>query len=210
MNTKHVLTAGLLLGGIALAGCIKSETDPSATTADLKKVKPAEVSATKPAQPVELSGRGSVPVPVASTKPAEAAKPAEPPKAKEMTHVVTAAQPYFEAVGGAPAGTFKPGTKVLLVIPGDPAQVETSDGKTVYTKSDSLVTVAEASATHVISKDQPYFKSFPVEGAKPSGTLKAGTKVLLLIPGSMAQVQTTEGKTVYTPIDGVDLIAVKK
>ena len=199
MNTKLVLTTSLILGGIAVAGCMKSETDPSPATEGMKGMPPA-VPATKPAKPPAVT----VVLPVPATKPAEA------PKAKEMTHVLVSEQPCYMSPGAPTCGTLAKGTKVLLVIPGDMAQVETSDGKTVYTKSDALQTVAEAAATHVLSKDQPYFKSMPGEGAKPSGTLKAGTKMLLLIPGSMAQVQTTSGQTVYTPIDGIDLIPMKK
>jgi hypothetical protein len=206
MNTKHVLTTGLLLGGFALAGCMKAETDPSTTSAGMTNLPPATPT-TKPVAPPEIAGRTGVTPAVPATKPAEAAKPAPP---KDMTHVVTAEQPYFAAMGGAPTGTLKKGTKVLLVIPGEMAQVEMADGTQVYTKNEALETVAEANATHVLSKDQPYFKTMPAEGAKPAGMLKAGTKMLLLIPGSMAQVETTSGQTVYTPIDGVELIPVKK
>ncbi len=36
--------------------------------------------------------------------------------------------------------------------------------------------------THTLSADSPYFKSMPAKDAKPDGTWKAGTKVLVMIP----------------------------
>jgi hypothetical protein len=163
---------------------------------------------------------------VGGCKSSSSAPAAAAPKA--MTHVMTVDQPCYPNQGAVSCGTLKAGTKVLLVIPGEMAQVETPDGKMLYTKSDGLESLAPApppkpkmkapatkpmamvgkTMTHMLVKDQPYFVS-PAAGAKPAGTLKAGTKVLLLIPGSTAQVETADAMTVYTPIDGVELISKK-
>ena len=59
--------------------------------------------------------------------------------------------------------------------------------------------IAEKDMTHVVSKDESYFGSMPAAGKKPDGTLKAGTKVVVLMPrGGYSQVMTADGKRVYT------------
>ena len=58
--------------------------------------------------------------------------------------------------------------------------------------------------THELTKDQPYFTDMPTASSTPAGTLKAGAKVLLLIPGAdYSQVETDMGITYYTPTDGL-------
>jgi hypothetical protein len=66
-------------------------------------------------------------------------------------------------------------------------------------------------ATHVVSKDQPYFKSVPASPtATPDGTFKAGTKVLVFsFSGSYAKVTAEDGTTAYTPTEGIDPIPKK-
>lgn len=207
MKHQRLMMAGLLLGGVSLAGCMKDkDSGPSAST----------------------------------TKPAVAAAPA-----KEMTHYLTVDQPCYMSPGGDKCGTLAKGTKVLLLIPGSMAQIETADGKTLYTKIDGIESIetpppvkpgtptpapkptppapvvapkpAEVKPatpakemTHMLTAEQPYYTAMPMSAdAKPAGKLAKGTKVLLLIPGSYCQVETADGKTVYTKIDGVDLIPAK-
>ncbi|HWE00931.1 MAG TPA: hypothetical protein VG326_00875 [Tepidisphaeraceae bacterium] len=58
--------------------------------------------------------------------------------------------------------------------------------------------------THVLTKDEPYYLNEP--GANPTavGTLKAGSKVLVLIPGSpYSQVLTDTGISAYIMTDGL-------
>jgi len=218
MKHKSQMFAAVLLGSLSLTGCMKDK-------------EPASV-----AVPDKATG-------LPDTKPAAEALPA-----KEMTHVVTADQPCYLQPAGESCGTIKAGTKVLLLVPATLAQIETADGKTLYTRIDAIEPIgvpAEASAapapvppalrpeaakpapapkvepatkpaepakamTHVLTKDQPFFTSMPMAaGPKPAGTIKAGTKVLLLIPGSYAQVETTAGKQIYTAIEGIDLIDAK-
>ena len=38
--------------------------------------------------------------------------------------------------------------------------------------------------THTLSADSPYFTSMPKKDTPPAGTFKAGTKVLVMIPGA--------------------------
>jgi hypothetical protein len=58
--------------------------------------------------------------------------------------------------------------------------------------------------THSISKDQPYFTAMPGPGVAPAGTLKAGSKVLVIIPGAdYSQVVTDVGISAYTPTAGL-------
>lgn len=194
--TRGLLVAGLLLGGTALTGCMK-DTKPAPSTA-----------MTKPAAP-----------------------------AKVMTHYLSVDQPCYMKPGAESCGTIKKGTQVLLLIPGSMAQIETADGKTLYTKIDGIESIevpappkppaakpAPAAVkpvtkgtpatpakemTHMLTAEQPYYMAMPAAGAKPAGMLPKGTKVLLLIPGSWCQIETADGKTVYTKIDGVDVIPAK-
>jgi hypothetical protein len=65
--------------------------------------------------------------------------------------------------------------------------------------------------THVMTMDEPYFDSMPM-GASPAstGTLKKGTKLLLMTPGApYSKVLTETGMTVYTVTDGFDPISTK-
>jgi PAB1-binding protein PBP1 len=64
--------------------------------------------------------------------------------------------------------------------------------------------VPEKDLTHVLSKDEPYYASSPAQGKPADGTLKAGTKVLVMMPrGSYSQVVTADGKKVYTSTSGL-------
>lgn len=58
--------------------------------------------------------------------------------------------------------------------------------------------------THELTKDQPYFPEMPAAGAAPAGTLRAGAKVLLLVPmADYSQVETDMGISYWTPTDGL-------
>jgi hypothetical protein len=58
--------------------------------------------------------------------------------------------------------------------------------------------------THVLTKDQPIFLDMPSGEAKPVGTLKEGSKVLVMVPGAdYSQVTTDKGIEVYTATDGL-------
>jgi hypothetical protein len=59
--------------------------------------------------------------------------------------------------------------------------------------------VPDKDMTHVLTKDEPYYALSPAQAKAPDGTLKAGTKVVVLMPrGSYSQVMTGDGKRVYT------------
>ena len=59
--------------------------------------------------------------------------------------------------------------------------------------------------THVLTKDEPYYTVDPAAGsATPAGTLKAGSKVLVIIPGApYSQVVTDMGVSAYTMTEGL-------
>ena len=62
----------------------------------------------------------------------------------------------------------------------------------------------EKDLTHVLNQDEPYYASSPAQGRPADGTLKAGTKVLVMMPrGSYSQVVTADGKRVYTSTAGL-------
>ena len=53
--------------------------------------------------------------------------------------------------------------------------------------------------THVVAKEEAYYTTMPAAGKPASGKLKAGTKVVVLMPrGGYSQVMTADGKRVYT------------
>ena len=58
--------------------------------------------------------------------------------------------------------------------------------------------------THMLTKDEPFYLNEPGANPQPVGTLKAGTKVLVLIPGAtFSQVITDKGISAYVPTDGL-------
>ena len=90
-----------------------------------------------------------------------------------------------------------------------PGATETTSAETTSAETTSTTmspttpaaeaTIAEKDMTHVVSQDEPFFASMPTSGKPASGTLKAGTKVVVLMPrGSYSQVMTADGKRVYT------------
>jgi len=63
---------------------------------------------------------------------------------------------------------------------------------------------ADKDLTHVLTKDEPFFLSEPGATDTPVGTLKSGSKVLVLIPGAQySQVITDKGISAYTLTDGL-------
>ena len=68
----------------------------------------------------------------------------------------------------------------------------------------SAAAPAEKDMTHVLAKDEPYFTDSPGPSATPAGTLAAGSKVLVMVPGAeYTQVVTDKGVSAYTPTDGL-------
>jgi hypothetical protein len=60
--------------------------------------------------------------------------------------------------------------------------------------------------THALTKDEPYFTVEPggTSTPTPAGTLKAGSKVLVIIPGApYSQVVTDTGISAYTMTEGL-------
>ena len=79
------------------------------------------------------------------------------------------------------------------------ASPTTKPAVAVATTPTPAVTVPEKDMTHVLTKDEAFYATSPAQAKKPDGTLKGGTKVVLLMPrGSYAQVMTADGKRVYT------------
>lgn len=83
-----------------------------------------------------------------------------------------------------------------------PAATPTAASPTTMPSAAPMATTAavpEKDMTHVLTGDQPYYATSPAQGRPPEGTLKAGTKVVLVMPrGSYSQVMTADGKRVYT------------
>jgi hypothetical protein len=62
--------------------------------------------------------------------------------------------------------------------------------------------------THVLTKDEPYYKELPAAATAPSdGTLKAGTKILVFVPSvPYCKVGLEDGTSVYVATEGIDPI----
>lgn len=64
--------------------------------------------------------------------------------------------------------------------------------------------MTEKDMTHVVMTDEAFYAGSPAQGKAPEGTLKAGTKVMLMMPrGSYSQVMTADGKGVYIRTSGL-------
>lgn len=94
----------------------------------------------------------------------------------------------------------------------EPAQPTTMPAPEANMKSTGPATMpvpsammpAEKDMTHVLAKDEPYFTSEPTAASLPAGTLKQGSKVLLLVPGAeYSKVLTDKGVNAYTATDGL-------
>jgi hypothetical protein len=106
-----------------------------------------------------------------------------------------------------PTAMAAPTTMPTAVMPnqGKLPEAPTAMAKPEAAKPDA------ASMTHMLTKDEPYFDGPPGADPKSAGTLKSGTKVLLMVPGATySKVLTSDGETVYTVTDGLDPIPAKK
>ena len=101
------------------------------------------------------------------------------------------------AVGGCTAPTFQRRRHAVANDDAAPPPMAAPAAPTVTPP-------AAKDLTHVLTKDEPFFASEPAAGAPPAGTLKAGSKVLMVIPGAMySQVITDTGMSAYTLTDGL-------
>ena len=65
--------------------------------------------------------------------------------------------------------------------------------------------MVEKAATHTVSGEQPYYLKRPGKLSEPSGTLPAGSKVLLVSKGRgpMSLVEDEGGRRLYTAFAGL-------
>jgi hypothetical protein len=68
-------------------------------------------------------------------------------------------------------------------------------------------------ATHVLTADEPYYSTDPGtagQGMAPTGMLKAGTQVLVMVPGAhFCKIVSNQGVTCYTLTSGLKPISDK-
>jgi hypothetical protein len=116
------------------------------------------------------------------------------------------------AAVGCKSSTSEPSTASAKSTPAPAAQptaptettmapVKTASAPTAAAPTPAIAApaLAEKDMTHVLAKDEGYFSTTPTAGKKPDGTLKAGTKVVVMMPrGPYSQVMTADGKRVYT------------
>ena len=80
-----------------------------------------------------------------------------------------------------------------------PPAPTTKPTATASTPAVATPALADKDMTHVLAKDESYYAGMPAAGKAPAGKLKAGTKVIVVMPrGSYSQVMTADGKSVYT------------
>src|SRR5687768_14403449 len=90
----------------------------------------------------------------------------------------------------------KSGTVATTMTP--PART-TKPAATTSTPAVAAPALADKDMTHVLAKDESYYAGMSAAGKAPAGKLKAGTKVIVVMPrGSYSQVMTADGKSVYT------------
>lgn len=106
------------------------------------------------------------------------------------------------AAGGCSSTTATPAASTQPAATAAPAPTPTPPAKG---PAAAMVTPPAAKdLTHVLTKDEPYYASEPTPGMPMSGTLKAGSKVLLLIPGTTySQVISDTGISAYMETDGL-------
>lgn len=85
-----------------------------------------------------------------------------------------------------------------------PATMPMDEAPTAMTPATAPAVAApalkEADYTHTLTMDAPYFASMPMGTAAPAGTMKSGTKVLVMTPGlKYSKVMSEGGVTAYTP-----------
>jgi hypothetical protein len=98
----------------------------------------------------------------------------------------------------------QPSSSITTTTTKAPAPRPTPPSPTPPAAATAATPVPEKDLTHVVSEDSPYYASSPAQGRPADGTLKAGTKVLVMMPrGSYSQVVTADGKRVYTTTSGL-------
>lgn len=116
-------------------------------------------------------------------------------------------------LAGCKSSTPPPGTTTptpAVTPASQPSMVMPNQGKMPEPPA-VLEKPAASSMTHVLTKDEPYYSSMPGADAKSLGTVKSGTKVLVMVPGATySKVLTEDGATVYVGTDGLDPIPAKK
>ena len=105
------------------------------------------------------------------------------------------------AIGAA--GCHGPSSATPTTMPAPEANMK-SGGPATMPVPTAAAAPAAKDMTHVLTKDEPYFGSDPGASSTPAGSLKEGTKVLVLVPGAQySQVITDTGLNVYTVTDGL-------
>lgn len=104
-----------------------------------------------------------------------------------------------------PSSPPPPSTQPVAVTP--PA-ANTATAQPPVVVSPALI--PDKDMTHTLSADSAYFKSLPAADAKPDGTWKAGSKVLVLIPGAKySKVKSPAGEVAYVLTDNLQPISNK-
>ena len=106
------------------------------------------------------------------------------------------AVPPTTVPSAAPVATGEKATTLPVPSSGN---MRTAQAPSTAPVVDTPPALAEKDTTHVLTEDAPYYKSSPAQGSPADGTFKAGSKVLLLVPGEpYSQVKSQDGTTAYT------------
>ena len=128
----------------------------------------------------------------------------------KMTKLAMTALLTVAIYGGCAKDKSEPESEpIATTVPKSPLASPTTKpttpaAATPSTPAAAAATVPDKDMTHVLTQDEAFYATSPAQAKKPDGTLKSGTKVVLLMPrGSYAQVMTADGKRGYTSTAGL-------
>jgi hypothetical protein len=105
-----------------------------------------------------------------------------------------------KAPAGPSSGAPTPATPTATTINPKPQSPDAAAKDITKTPAAEMATMKYKDATHVLKTDSPYFTSMPSSDTKPDGKWKAGTQVLVLVPGApYSEVKNAAGTDVYVP-----------
>lgn len=126
-------------------------------------------------------------------------------KAKEPNKTPAGTTSGGTSTGGTSTGGTSPAAMTANPKPQSPDA--SAKDLTKPTMAD-MPTMTFKDATHVLKADSPYYASAPATGDKPEGTWKAGTPVLVMVPGApYSQVKTATGTEAYVPTMNLKSVA---
>lgn len=120
-----------------------------------------------------------------------------------------AKEPNKTPAGTTSGSTSTGGTSPAAMTPKPKPQSPDASAKDITkTPTGDTSPLTFKDATHVLKTDSPFYASMPSTGDKPEGTWKAGTPLLVMVPGApYSQVKTASGTEAYVPTMNLKSVA---